>query len=41
VAASLAALTQSSTSETESLSTPMIAEPGVTTKVGERKGKAK
>ncbi|WP_104042501.1 glycogen debranching protein GlgX [Arthrobacter sp. ZGTC412] len=37
VAASLAALTQTSTSETESLSTPMVAEPGKTTKVGERK----
>jgi isoamylase len=37
VAASLAALTQTSTSETESLSTPMVAEPGKTTRIGERK----
>ncbi|MGY4540537.1 isoamylase [Arthrobacter sp. UYNi723] len=41
VAASLAALSQTATSETESLSTPMVAEPGKTTKVGDRKGGAK
>ncbi|MBA4102914.1 MAG: glycogen debranching enzyme, partial [Arthrobacter sp.] len=41
VAASLAALTQTSTSETESLTTPMVAEPGKTTKIGERKATAK
>ena len=41
VAASLAALTQTSTSETESLSTPMVAEPGKTTKVGSRKASKK
>jgi isoamylase len=41
VAASLAALTQTSTSETESLSSPMVAEPGKTTKVGDRKDSAK
>ncbi|ALV42675.1 glycogen debranching enzyme [Pseudarthrobacter sulfonivorans] len=41
VAASLAALTQTSTSETESLSSPMVAEPGKTTKVGARKSGAK
>ncbi|QDG67814.1 MULTISPECIES: glycogen debranching protein GlgX [unclassified Pseudarthrobacter] len=41
VAASLAALSQTATSETESLSTPMVAEPGKTTKVGHRKGGAK
>jgi glycogen operon protein len=37
VAASLAALTQATTSEAESISTPVIAEPGKTTKVGARK----
>jgi glycogen operon protein len=37
VAASLAALTQTTTSETEALSAPLIAEPGKTTKVGTRK----
>ena len=41
VAASLAALTQTSTSETEALSTPSVAEPGKTTKVGVRKDKKK
>ncbi|KRE74228.1 glycogen debranching protein GlgX [Arthrobacter sp. Soil762] len=41
VAASLAALSQTATSETESLSTPMVAEHGKTTKVGDRKGGAK
>ncbi|WP_248759628.1 glycogen debranching protein GlgX [Pseudarthrobacter sp. SSS035] len=41
VAASLAALSQTATSETESLSSPMVAEPGKTTKVGARKAAAK
>lgn len=41
VAASLAALSQTATSETEALSSPMVAEPGKTTKVGERKDSAK
>lgn len=41
VAASLAALSQTATSETEALSAPMVAEPGKTTKVGERKDSAK
>ncbi|HET7139245.1 MAG TPA: glycogen debranching protein GlgX [Arthrobacter sp.] len=40
VAASLAALSQTSTSETESLSTPMVAETGKITKVGARKDSA-
>ncbi|WP_411373880.1 glycogen debranching protein GlgX [Arthrobacter sp. MPF02] len=37
VAASLAALTQATTSEAESISTPVVAEPGKTTKIGARK----
>jgi glycogen operon protein len=37
VAASLAALTQTASSEAESISTPPVAEPGKTTKVGARK----
>jgi isoamylase len=37
VAASLAALTQTASSEAESISTPPVAEPGKTTKVGSRK----
>lgn len=41
VAASLAALSQTATSETESLSTPMVAETGKITKVGARKDTAK
>lgn len=41
VAASLAALSQTATSETESLSTPMVAETGKITKVGARKDAAK
>ncbi|HAP91523.1 MAG TPA: glycogen debranching enzyme GlgX, partial [Arthrobacter bacterium] len=41
VAASLAALSQTATSETEALSAPLVAEPGKTTKAGERKGPAK
>ena len=41
VAASLAALTQATTSEAESISTPVVAEPGKTTKVGARKAPAK
>jgi glycogen operon protein len=38
VAASLAALAQATPSEAESVSTPVIAEPGKTTKIGARKG---
>jgi glycogen operon protein len=41
VAASLAALTQTSTSETEALSTPMVPEPKKTKKVSKPKGAAK
>ncbi|RAX46994.1 glycogen debranching enzyme GlgX [Arthrobacter sp. AQ5-06] len=41
VAASLAALSQTATSETEALSAPMVAEPGRTTKVGARKDAGK
>lgn len=41
VAASLAALSQTATSETESLSSPMVAETGKITKVGARKDAAK
>ncbi|TLM85488.1 glycogen debranching protein GlgX [Pseudarthrobacter sp. NamE2] len=41
VAASLAALTQSTTSEAESISTPVVAEPGKTTKIGARKDRKK
>ncbi|WP_426990074.1 glycogen debranching protein GlgX [Pseudarthrobacter sp. Y6] len=41
VAASLAALSQTATSETEALSAPMVAEPGGTTKAGARKDAGK
>jgi len=41
VAASLAALTQTSTSETEALSSPMVPEPKKTKKVSKPKGAAK
>ncbi|TLM86955.1 glycogen debranching protein GlgX [Pseudarthrobacter sp. NamE5] len=41
VAASLAALTQATTSEAESISTPVVAEPGKTTQIGERKATGK
>ncbi|MET3173757.1 UNVERIFIED_ORG: isoamylase [Arthrobacter sp. UYCu721] len=41
VAASLAALSQTATSETEALSAPMVAEPGKPTKAGARKDAGK